>query len=382
MASPQESTRHRERMRRAIQEARRAEGRTHPNPLVGCVITRDAEIVATGHHKGPGAAHAEVAALEQLDGPAEGCDVYVNLEPCRHHGRTSPCTDALIEAGVSRVFVAMIDPDERMQGEGVRQLREAGIEVVDGVLEEEARRLNEGYVKYVREGIPWVSVKYAMTLDGKIATTSGDSAWVTGEEARRRVHEFRDRYDGIMVGTGTLVSDNPRLTCRIEGGEDPTRVILDAGLEAPVDSKVYRETTESGEPAPETLVAVGEGKLERREVAQRAGTLRDRGLDILAVRETERGLLDVQDLLEELAARDIVRLFVEGGGRLIGSLFDRGDIDNVYAFVAPKLIGGADAPGPNRGSGRPTMKGAADLADPEIERLGRDLLVSGRLEHS
>jgi diaminohydroxyphosphoribosylaminopyrimidine deaminase/5-amino-6-(5-phosphoribosylamino)uracil reductase len=317
-----------------------------------------------------------------LDGPAEGCDVYVNLEPCRHHGRTSPCTDALIEAGVSRVFVAMIDPDERMQGEGVRQLREAGIEVVDGVLEEEARRLNEGYVKYVREGIPWVSVKYAMTLDGKIATTSGDSAWVTGEEARRRVHEFRDRYDGIMVGTGTLVSDNPRLTCRIEGGEDPTRVILDAGLEAPVDSKVYRETTESGEPAPETLVAVGEGKLERREVAQRAGTLRDRGLDILAVRETERGLLDVQDLLEELAARDIVRLFVEGGGRLIGSLFDRGDIDNVYAFVAPKLIGGADAPGPNRGSGRPTMKGAADLADPEIERLGRDLLVSGRLEHS
>jgi diaminohydroxyphosphoribosylaminopyrimidine deaminase/5-amino-6-(5-phosphoribosylamino)uracil reductase len=369
-------------MRRAIREARRAEGRTHPNPLVGCVIVRDDEVVATGHHEGPGAAHAEVAALEQLDGSAEGCDVYVNLEPCRHHGRTSPCTDALIDADVERVFVAVIDPDERMEGRGVQQLREAGIEVVVGVLEEEARQLNEGYFKYVREGIPWVSVKYAMTLDGKIATASGDSSWVTGEEARRRVHEFRDRYDGIMVGTGTLVSDNPRLTCRIKEGEDPTRVILDAGLDAPLDLNVFRETTRSGEPAPDTLVVVGEDRLERSEVARRADTLRERGLEIIPVGETDQGFLDLGELLEELAAREIVRLFVEGGGRLIGSLFDGDKIDHVYAFVAPKLIGGADAPGPNRGSGRPTMKGAADLADPDIERLGSDLLISGRLEQS
>ncbi len=382
MASQQESSRHREWMRRAIREAKRARGRTHPNPLVGCVIVRDGELVATGHHQGPGRAHAEVAALDQLDGEAEGSEVYVNLEPCRHHGRTSPCTDALIEAGVERVVVGVIDPDERMRGEGVRQLREAGIEVVVGVLEREARRVNEAYFKYIEQGVPWVSVKYAMTLDGKIATASGDSAWVTGEKARRRVHRLRDRYDAIMVGTGTLISDDPRLTCRVDGGEDPTRIVLDGGLAAPLDSNVYRERKSGGESAPETIVAAGADRLEEAEVAARAERLRERGIEILAIEQSDAGWLELQPLLEALAERGLVRLFVEGGGRLIGSLFDGGHIDYVYAFVAPKLLGGAAAPGPNRGAGLEEMRRARELTDPEVERLDSDLLIHGHLATS
>lgn len=381
MASANESSRQRQLMRRAIREARRADGRTHPNPMVGCVVVRDDQVAATGFHSGPGRKHAEAAALDSLDRNADGCEVYVNLEPCCHQGRTPPCTDRLVEAGVDRVVIGVIDPDPRMSGEGVRQLREAGIEVVTGVLEQECRALNRAYFKYIEQGRPWVSVKYAMTMDGKIATATGDSAWVTGEAARRRVHELRDRYDAIMVGTGTLKSDNPRLTARIEDGEDPVRVILDTRLEAPLDSNVYQESDGGKEDdPPETIAVVSADRLTEPEVETRAETLRNRGLEILPVEENDRGLLAVDALLEELAERDLVRLFVEGGGRLIGSLFDAGAIDHVYAFVATKMVGGRDATGPNQGTGLEMMADAVELADREIERLGEDLLISGDLE--
>lgn len=367
-------------MRRAIGEARRAEGRTSPNPMVGCVIAREGSVVATGYHEGPGRRHAEVAALEELEGSAKKCDMYVNLEPCCHHGRTPPCTDELVDSGVERVFVGIEDPDPRVCGGGIRRLREAGIEVVVGVLEEESRALNRGYFRYIEEGRPWVSVKYAMTLDGKIATHAGESAWITGEEARRRVHELRDVYDAIMVGTGTFASDDPRLTSRIEGGVDPIRVVLDARLEGSLDSNLYAVGTDD----PETLVVVGEGVEEERVAsgngaAEKGEILRERGLELIPVSVGEEGWVNLGEVLEELAERGIVRLFVEGGGALIGSLFDRGLVDRVYAFVAPKIVGGREAPSPVEGRGVAEMSRAAELIDGELESLGADWLISGDL---
>src|SRR5690554_6303386 len=194
-------------MGEALREAARASGRTHPNPLVGCVLVRDGEIVARGYHKRAGAAHAEVAALQALDGSAEGCDAYVNLEPCCHVGRTGPCTGALIKAGISRVFVGTLDPDPRVSGQGVEILRQAGVEVFCGVLEDECLRLNRPYFKRITTGFPWVTVKYAMTLDGKIASKAGDSAWISSEASRERVHQMRDTHDAILVGTKTLIHD-------------------------------------------------------------------------------------------------------------------------------------------------------------------------------
>jgi diaminohydroxyphosphoribosylaminopyrimidine deaminase/5-amino-6-(5-phosphoribosylamino)uracil reductase len=362
-------------MRQAIREALRADGETSPNPMVGCLIVRDGEVVATGFHAGPGEDHAEVDALQGMEGSAAGCDVYVNLEPCCHYGHTPPCTDALIEAGVRRVYIGHQDPDPRVSGEGIERLREAGIEVVVGLVEEEARHVNRGYIKYMTEGMPWVSVKYAMTLDGKIATATGDSRWVTGQEARRRVHQLRDRYDAIMVGTGTLKADNPRLTSRIDGGEDPVRVVLDARLEGSLDSHVYAGRPED----PETVVMVARG-LADPEADKRLEALAERGLDIVRVPVDEQGWLEPEAILRALGERGLVHLFVEGGGTLVGSLLDAGFIDRLYAFVAPKIVGGGRAPGPVQGRGLQVMERALQLKEPAIEQLGRDLLVSGDID--
>lgn len=370
-----DSNRHEALMRRAIHEARRAEGRTSPNPMVGCVLARDGDILSTGYHRGPGRRHAEVAALDELSDEAEGSDVFVNLEPCCHRGRTDPCTDALIDAGVARVFVGVEDPDPRVSGDGIRQLRDAGIEVVVGLLEAEARRLNRAYFRYMNEGRPWVSAKYAMTLDGKIATREGSSAWITGEPARRRVHELRDLYDAIMVGTGTFRSDDPRLTSRIPEGDDPIRVVLDAQLEGALESNLYG----GGAEAPETVAVVAEAAATDSAGGGKIEVLRDRGVDILRVPTDDAGRLVLEELLSALAERDIVRLLVEGGGGVIGSLFDGGLIDRVYAFVAPKLVGGADAPTPNDGRGIDAMEEAVPLEDPTLEPLGSDWLVWGDL---
>jgi diaminohydroxyphosphoribosylaminopyrimidine deaminase/5-amino-6-(5-phosphoribosylamino)uracil reductase len=361
-------------MRRAFREARRAVGRASPNPLVGCVVAEEGSIRATGFHDGPGEPHAEIAALESLEGSAEGADVYVNLEPCCHHGRTPPCVDALLEADVGRVFVAMEDPDPRVDGDGIRRLREAGVDVDVGLLEDEARRLNRAYLRYMTAGRPWVTVKYAMTLDGKIATRTGESAWITGEDARRRVHELRDRSDAIMVGTGTLKSDDPRLTCRIPEGRDPMRVVLDARLEGSLDSNVY-----SGGDTPETLAVVEAGR--PLETAEKVEALESRGVELVEIETGPEGELDLERLLGRLAERGVVRLFVEGGGRVVGSLFDGQLIDRVHVFIAPKLVGGARAPGPNEGDGVDRVHRSAKIVDRETESFGDDLLISGTVEY-
>ncbi|MFB6264154.1 MAG: bifunctional diaminohydroxyphosphoribosylaminopyrimidine deaminase/5-amino-6-(5-phosphoribosylamino)uracil reductase RibD [Bradymonadaceae bacterium] len=354
----------------ALDEARRARGDTSPNPLVGCTIVEDGRILSTGYHPRAGAPHAEIEALRDLEEEeATGATMFVTLEPCCHRGRTAPCTEAIVDAGIDRVVVAMLDPDPRVDGQGVESLRRAGVDVEVGLLRERALALNRPYVTYMNEGRPWVTAKYAMSLDGKIATRSGQSAWITGEEARRRVHEMRDRSDAIMVGTGTLLSDDPRLTCRIDGGEDPLRVALDARLESDPDSNIF--DTERAR----TLLAVAP------ETADREPFLA-RGVEVVEVPVDERGRFELPELLGELADREIVRLFVEGGGRLLGDLFDRSLVDRVEAFLAPRVLGGSDAPSPVEGRGVELVEEGVELDEPSVERVGRDLLVSGTVVDS
>ena len=369
MGSAAESGPHQELMALAIEEAEKGLGRTSPNPLVGSVIVRDGEVVSKGYHRGPGELHAEVAALEKLDPEvAKGSDLYVNLEPCCHHGRTPPCTDAILEAGVSRVFIGIEDPNPRVSGEGIEQLRAAGVDVIVGVLEEESYRLNRAYVTYMNKGRPWVGVKWAMSLDGKIATRRGDSQWITDDAARREVHRLRDLYDAITVGTGTLREDNPRLTSRIEGGRDPTRVLLDARLDAPLDLGAYSGDDED----PPTWVFTGPGA-----DPEARGVLLERGLQVIETDVGDEGRIDLPTMLGALADRGIVRLMVEGGGELTGSLFDERIVDHVHAFVSPKVIGGREAVPAVGGVGVETVAESARLVDRRIRTVDNDVLIEG-----
>ncbi|WP_222615307.1 bifunctional diaminohydroxyphosphoribosylaminopyrimidine deaminase/5-amino-6-(5-phosphoribosylamino)uracil reductase RibD [Persicimonas caeni] len=369
MSSESHANRHERLMAEAIAEAKKAEGRTRPNPLVGCVIVRDGEVVARGYHARAGEAHGEVAALRALDGSAEGCEAYVNLEPCCHHGRTPPCTEALINAGIRRVYVGTLDPFPEVSGKGIEALRRAGVEVVSGVLEDESRRLNQPYFKRITTGLPWVAVKYAMTLDGKIASSTGDSAWISSEASRRRVHELRNVHDAIMVGTGTLLHDNPRLTCRIDGGRDPVRVVLDATLSAPLDANVFDPALSDAR----TIAVVGPHAPDERRRA-----LAERGVTFLEVAVDAAGKLDLRQVLRGLADRELPSVFVEGGSQLLGSLFDQKLVDRVYAFVSPKVVGGQNAPSAVAGEGVEAMKDALELERLSIEVVdGRDVFITG-----
>ncbi|MGM0556550.1 MAG: bifunctional diaminohydroxyphosphoribosylaminopyrimidine deaminase/5-amino-6-(5-phosphoribosylamino)uracil reductase RibD [Myxococcota bacterium] len=369
MSSDQNRGVHERLMAEAIAEARKAEGRTSPNPLVGAIVARDGEILARGFHARAGEAHGEVDALAKLDGEAEGADLYVNLEPCCHHGRTPPCTQAILKAGIGRVFVGTLDPFPEVGGKGVEQLREAGVEVNVGIGASASRALNRPYFKRITTGLPWVTVKYAMTLDGKIASRIGDSAWISGEGSRRRVHELRDVHDAILVGTGTLRSDNPRLTARNEGGQDPVRVVLDARTSASLSANVFEPDSSEADTILVTSDLADESKT--RELAAR-------GVEVLTLPCDERGRFDLEVVLRELARRAISNVFVEGGAQILGTLLDERLVDEVYAFVAPKLIGGAGALTAVAGAGMETMSEAVELEELGIEVIDeRDVLIHG-----
>jgi diaminohydroxyphosphoribosylaminopyrimidine deaminase/5-amino-6-(5-phosphoribosylamino)uracil reductase len=354
-------------MARAIEEASRARGRTSPNPMVGAVLTRDGEIIGTGFHPEAGEDHAEIRALDAVSGSAEGATMYVNLEPCCHHGRTPPCTESLIQAGVHRVVVAMEDPDPRVSGQGLEALRQAGIEVEVGILEEEARELNRAYLTSVAEDRPFVALKYAMTADGKIATTTGESKWITGETSRRRVHTFRDEYDAVLVGKGTLLADDPRLTCRIDEGRDPVRAAIDMRLEAPPESRLF----DSKRSEAQTVVYCGPGASSDKRRA-----LADRGVDIVQVGVDAEGRAQLEDVVEDLHGRDLLSLMVEGGGGLAASLIDQNLVDRVYAFVAPKIAGGETAVTPVEGDGVESMADARQLEPVGIDRFDGDVMLT------
>lgn len=355
----------------ALKEAARALGRTSPNPMVGAVVVKEGKIVSTGYHLRAGTPHAEAHALNEAGDRARGATLYVTLEPCCHHGRTGPCTEAVIKAGVTRVVVGMTDPNPLVSGKGIEQLREAGVEVVTGVLEEESRRLNEVFIKYITTRQPFVVAKAALSLDGKIATTSGKSKWITGPEARDYGHQLRDRYDAIMAGIGTVLSDDPSLTSRPHGrrGRDPVRIILDSCARTPLQARVLTQNSMAA-----TIIAVSTAAPQ-----DKIDELRRAGAETLVVNEGNR--VDLVKLMKELARREITSILIEGGAGVHGSAFAAGIVDKVAWFIAPKIIGGRDAPGPVGGAGVDDPSEAPELEHVEIRHLGQDLCLEGYLKY-
>lgn len=357
---------------RARELAALAVGRTSPNPPVGAVVVRDGAVIGEGYTQPPGSAHAEVVALSQVGPSADGADLYVTLEPCCHVGRTPPCTDAIIAAGIRRVFVAAIDPFPAVNGGGIAALRRAEIEVVVDPPNPAVERLNRPFFHRVRTGRPFITAKWAMTLDGKTASRSGDSRWVSGPDSRLLVHQERDASDAIVVGSGTALADDPALTVRLDPGDGgrpvrtapPWRVVLDTNARTSPDSRLLREADGRA------LIFVG------KDVAEdRTARLRAAGADVVVTPITA-GHVDLDAVLDELARRGVVRLLLEGGGALAGAFFDRGYVDRVLAFIAPKLIGG-DAPTALRGAGRDRMADAVRLEGVTYRTVGGDVVVEG-----
>ena len=356
-------------MRRALELAERGRGHVEPNPLVGAVVVRDGRLVGEGWHRRYGEAHAEVNALAEAGESARGATLYVTLEPCCHHGKTPPCTDAVLRAGVRRVVAATLDPFPQVSGQGAALLRAAGVEVEVGVCEGEARRLNAPYLKLLRTGRPYVHAKWAMTLDGKIATFAGNSKWITGEAARHRVHELRGRMDAILVGRGTLLADDPLLTARPPGPRIPARVVLTSGWsELPPSLQLFETARE----APVIFLTSEAG-------AERLAGLRDRGCEVVGLPGAEGGTVSVDAALAELGRRRMTNVFVEGGSGVLGNFLDARAIDEVHAFIASKLVGGAGALSPFGGRGAATIAEGLTLAEWEVERIGEDLYVHGRV---
>jgi diaminohydroxyphosphoribosylaminopyrimidine deaminase / 5-amino-6-(5-phosphoribosylamino)uracil reductase len=347
---------------RALELAERGRGSVEPNPLVGAVLVRDGKIVGEGWHEKFGQAHAEVNAINRAGEAARGATLYVTLEPCCHQGKTPPCTDAVLRAGIRRVVASMLDPFPAVAGQGHSLLREAGVDVDIGIGGPAAHRLNAPYLTYLR-GRPWIHGKWAMTLDGKIASAAGSSQWITSEAARARAHQLRGRMDAIVIGRGTLLADDPLLTTRPPGPRTATRIVLTSGRQAlPVERKLLSTI----DLAPVLVVTSLEGATLMRPWAEA-------GAEIMGLAD-----LRVENVLVELARRKMTNVLVEGGAATLGSFFDTGMIDEVHAFIAPKLIGGAAAPSPIGGRGIEQMSDAWRLSDWEVEHIGEDVLLHGR----
>jgi diaminohydroxyphosphoribosylaminopyrimidine deaminase/5-amino-6-(5-phosphoribosylamino)uracil reductase len=359
-------------MKQALGLARKGAGRVSPNPMVGALVVRGGNVVGAGCHRCFGGPHAEVYALEQAGGLARGADIYVTLEPCSHTGKTPPCADALIQAGVGRVFVGMADPNPLVAGRGIKKLRAAGIAVETGILESECRRLNESFLKYITTGMPFVALKSAVTLDGRIATRTGDSKWITCPESRRLAHRLRFEADAVMVGSGTVLADDPQLTVRLAGlaAKQPLRVIVDGRLRTPLDSRVVQPEYAAG-----TLIATSAGKA----ATPKARRLLAAGVQVLACPE-KGGRIDMRRLLKKLAARGIASVLLEGGAELAASALADGVVDKVYVFYAPKLLGGRQAVGMIGGSGPERIAQAVSIVDMRLRRIRDDILLEGYVE--
>lgn len=362
-------------MRRAIAWAWRAQGRVAPNPAVGAVLVRDGVVVGEGCTQPPGGPHAEIVAIRQAGERARGATLYVTLEPCAHYGRTPPCVDAILQAGIARVVVAVIDPYPEVAGRGIARLRKAGIVVTLGVEAQAAAEVNTGYFKRLRYGLPDITLKYAMSLDGHIATRSGHSRWITGPEARRYAHQLRDRHDAILVGVGTVLADDPELTTRLDpedagdgGPHHPLRVVLDTHARTPPTARFLAPDLPG-----RTLIVTTEAA-----PPERVGALWRAGAELVFVPQ-RCGRVDLRAALRVLAERGINRVLVEGGSRVLGAFFDEELADSVVAFIAPVLIGGANAPVPLAGQGVETMEQAARLRDLRVRQVGTDVVIEGRL---
>lgn len=355
-------------MLRALELAWLGRGRVEPNPMVGAVVVREGRLVGEGFHSAFGGPHAEVHALDAAGALAEGATLYVTLEPCCHHGKTPPCTDRILSAGIKRVVAAMLDPFPQVAGKGVDLLRARGLTVQAGHCEAEARQLNAAYLKLLRTGRPFVHVKWAMSADGKIATRSGASKWITGAEARAHAHRFRGLVDGILVGAGTVRADDPLLSARPAGPRVACRVVLDSRAEVPLDSQLIATAREIP-----TLIACTErapsGSLARLESA---------GCECLILPASDDGRVPIGDLLDRLGERRWTHLLVEGGSEVLGSFHDANAIDAIRTYLAPCLIGGGSAPGPLGGIGRDQMADVSRYQLSDWEKVGDDLFLEAR----
>lgn len=360
-------------MRRAIELAKRGEGHTAPNPMVGCVVVKDGEILNEGYHRRYGEFHAERNALMTCGREARGAELYVTLEPCCHYGKTPPCTDIIIEKRISKVYVGSMDPNPLVGGKGVQILREHGIEVETGILEEECTQLNEAFFHYIKTGMPYLVMKYAMTLDGKIACVTGDSQWITDIPARRHVHALRKKYTGIMVGIGTVLSDDPMLDCRLESDVDPIRIICDSSLRIPMDSQLVQTAGKIP-----LIVACRKDLIQDKAHKEKRKALEEAGITVLTTGVGPEGTgIDLKDLLKQLGARKIDSILLEGGGTLNASALKAGLVNKVFAYIAGKMVGGRGARSPIEGTGIEKMCDAVCLRDMKVEMLDDDICISG-----
>jgi len=351
-------------IKRSLGLAKKAAGMTSPNPMVGAVLVKDGEIIAEDFHRKPGTPHAEALVLSKSGGKAAGATLYVNLEPCCHTDkRTPPCTKAIINAGVRRVVAAMTDPNPKVSGMGLRELAKAGIEVTSGILEQEAIRLNEFYIKYITTGTPFVILKAAMTIDGKIATPEGRSKWITGEKARRNVHRLRSSVDAVMTAIGTVKADDPSLTARIKGGISPVRIVIDPNLKTPLNSKILQTP-------PETILVANEKSNKQR-------YSKIPGIHIIYFKNK----LDLHWLLAKLGERQITSVLTEGGSSLNAHALEDGIVDKVMFFIAPKIIGGKDSFPVVGGKTFRRLEEAHAIKNLTVKKLGEDILIEGYIKN-
>lgn len=354
-------------MERAIALAKKGMGFTSPNPLVGAVIVKDNRIIGEGYHEKCGELHAERNAFASLTESAEGATLYVTLEPCCHYGKTPPCTQAIIEHKIGTVVIGSRDPNPLVAGKGVKILQQAGITVVKDYMREECDAINEIFFHYITTRRPYVAMKYAMTLDGKIATRTGASKWITGEQAREQVHKLRHQYKGIMVGIETVRLDDPMLNCRIEGGVDPVRIICDSYLRIPMESQIVQTAGQIP-----TIIVVSE---HAEGVEEKAKELEAAGVKLLFLPE-QNGHIDLLALMEELGKMEIDSILLEGGGTLNESALQSGIVQKLYAYVAPKIFGGSNAQTPVSGLGVAVPQDAYLFQLTDVEMLGKDVLLT------
>lgn len=363
-------------MRRAIELAKKGSGHVNPNPLVGAVIVRDGEIIGEGYHECYGQLHAErnaIANAKKRGNSLEGSTIYVTLEPCCHYGKTPPCTEAIIEEKIARVVVGSDDPNPLVSGKGFQMLREKGIEVIPHFLKEECDAINHVFFHYIRTGTPYVAMKYAMTMDGKIACYTGDSKWVTGEESRAHVQTLRNHYKGIMAGIGTVLADDPMLNCRIEGGRDPIRIIADSHLRIPMDSQLVRTAGQQ----PLIVACLPDADEEKAAQLQEKGVevLRIPGVTTADITEEQKEVISLPVLMKELGARKIDGILLEGGGQLNESALQAGIVDRIYCYIAPKIFGGAQAKTPVEGQGLTRAADAWKFNRIGMQEFGQDILL-------
>lgn len=356
-------------MRLAMQLAGNAIGRTSPNPLVGAVIVKDNRVVGCGWHRKAGTPHAEVHALNQAGELAQGADVYVTLEPCAHYGKTPPCAKALVEAKVKNVYGGLLDVNPKVAGKGFKILEDAGIHVEYGFLQDELRKQNEVFFKWIEHKKPFVVLKAAMTLDGKIATATGQSKWITNETSRAYGYKLRDIYDGIMVGINTVIEDNPMLTARVDGGKNPIRIVVDSSLKIDINANVVQDKSAK------TIVATTD-KADKDKILK----LQAQDVDVIVVDKDENDKVDIEKLLDILGQQNICSILVEGGATLSGSFVAKKLVDKVYFFIAPKIVGGKEAKTPVAGIGILNLQEALSLKDIQIEKLEEDILIIGRVD--